>query len=466
MRSSLLFGPLLSLALSATPARADDVLLQQTLAVTLGGQEVGTMEALDVKSASGTTLSRVTKLSVQRGATTNDMTTETVVKLAPDGAPVSYRYTRTDKSGSLVTEGRLAGDKLELVTTQNGAKVKNSIPVPAGSTFALALEHETRTHLKDGVTLDKSVVLEEMGAPVAMKVTIKKKGAGFLISSTFASLTTDEEVDAGGRTVVARTPAVGIVAYPIGRAPADLGTGTADLLALSTWVTKDVGTPASRVRYRVTTSDAAAFVVPEDDRQRVTKRTATTIDIEVTSGVSSKAPLDDAKRKKALAATPYEAIDDPRIKSTAAAVTKGAKGKKDEVARLVRFVFEHVEQKGLDRGYAPAVATLESKAGDCTEHSVLLSALLRARGIPTRLVDGVVVDQTRAGYHEWVEVYLDGEGFIAADPTFGVFPAGPERLKLAEGSTWPDEHVVLSLAAARLLKPGTRVDVLETAPAR
>ncbi|MCC7073636.1 MAG: transglutaminase domain-containing protein [Deltaproteobacteria bacterium] len=460
-------GLIASIALVAMPARGTpEVLLQQTLAITLGGQEVGTMDALDLRDKGGTTLSRITKLSVQRGATRNDMVTETLVKLAPNGAPQSYRYARTDKSGTLVTEGRIAGDKLELVTTQNGAKVKSNVPIPADSTFALALEHETRTHLKDGLSIEKNVVLEEMGAPVPMTVTVKKKGAGYLISSSFANLTTDEEVDAAGRTVVARTPAVGIVAYPVGRAPADLGTGTADLLALSTWVTKDVGAPAGRVRYRVTTSDAASFAVPEDDRQRVLKRTATTIDIEVKAGVSSAASLDDAKKKKALAATPYEAVDDARIKRTAAEVTKGAKDKRDEVARLVRFVYDHVEAKGLDRGYAPAVATLESKAGDCTEHSVLLSALARARGVPTRLVDGVVVDQTRAGYHEWVEVWLEGEGFVAADPTFGVFPAGPERLKLAEGSTAPDEHLLLSLAAARLLKPGTRVDVIETAPLR
>src|SRR5262249_756083 len=103
----------------------------------------------------------------------------------------------------------------------------------------------------------------------------------------------------------------------------------------------------------------------------------------------------------------------------------------------------------------------QSQSGDCTEHSVLLSALLRARGFPTRLADGVIVDGTHAGYHEWVEVYVDGEGFIPTDPTFGQFPAGPERLKLAEGSTSPDEHLTLSVAAARLLKPGVKIEVLD-----
>jgi transglutaminase-like putative cysteine protease len=137
----------------------------------------------------------------------------------------------------------------------------------------------------------------------------------------------------------------------------------------------------------------------------------------------------------------------------------GAKDDREKVRMLAAFVFHHVEKKGLDRGYAPAIATLESKAGDCTEHSVLLSALLKSLGLPTRIIDGVVVDGGAAGYHEWVEVNL-GEGFVPVDPTFNAWPAGPERLKLAEGSTLPDEQLGLSLAAARLLKSGVKLEVL------
>ena len=79
--------------------------------------------------------------------------------------------------------------------------------------------------------------------------------------------------------------------------------------------------------------------------------------------------------------------------------------------------------------------------------------------MPTRIVDGVIVDGGNAGYHEWVEVNL-GAGFVPVDPTFNAWPAGPERLKLAEGSTLPDEHLGLSLAAARLLKSGVKIEVL------
>jgi transglutaminase-like putative cysteine protease len=205
--------------------------------------------------------------------------------------------------------------------------------------------------------------------------------------------------------------------------------------------------------------------VPEDLRQKILKRDASTITIEVKAGDTDTGKLSADRRSKLLSATPYEEVNDPRIKKTADDAVKGAKSKREEVAKLTSFVYGYVQNKSLDRGYAPAVSTLESKTGDCTEHSVLLSALLRSRGIPTRLIDGVIIDGTHAGYHEWVEAYVDGEGFVPADPTFNQFPAGPERLKLAEGSTMPDEHMQLSLAAARLLKPGVKIEVLESLPA-
>jgi hypothetical protein len=455
--------PLLAALQAHAAAENGDVLLQQTLAVSLGGQEVGTIDALDKKTADGIELVRITKLRVQRGATTNDIDEKTVVELTADGAPKGYTYARTDASGTLTSTGVIKNGMLELTTTQNGSTTKNELEVKPGTTFSIAVEADTREHLRDGWTFDKPVIIEEMGAPVDLHVDVKKKGESFIVSSSFLKLKTDEEMDAKGRTIVSRTPSMGIVAYPPGNAPADLLKGTSDLLALSTWRTKEVLPPVSKVVYKVTAPDAKNFDIPEDARQKIKSRDDKAIVVEVKAGDTFTGKISDVQRKRWLSETPYEEVNDPRIQKTANDAAGGATSKKDEVAKLVHFVYAYVSQKGLDRGYAPAVATLESKTGDCTEHSVLLSALLRARGIPTRLVDGVIIDGTHAGYHEWVEAYLDGEGFVPADPTFNQFPAGPERLKLAEGSTLPDEHLQLSLAAARLLKPGVKIEVLEAA---
>lgn len=464
-----LMSPLaLALLLAASPSPADgETLLMQTLAVTLGGQEVGTVDFLDRKVGDHLELSRVANLRVKRGETQTDMKTVTLVKTKLDLTPISYHYERTDAAGTLVADGVLKGNVLSLSTTQNGATVKSDKPMPAGTTFMTALEHELRRDIKDNVKIVRSVVIEEMGAQVDMVCSITKHPTladRFVMSSSFMNLSTTEEVTPTGRTIVQRTPGMGVVAYPVGHAPQDIVKGTADLMAVSTWKVKAVSPPVSRVLYRITSPDMSNFDVPEDERQDVKKRTATSVTIEVKSGDTFTGALGLKRKQDLLSATPYEAIDDPRIKKAARDATRGAESKLEEIEMLVQFVHDHVETKGLDRGYAPAVTTLEARSGDCTEHSVLLSALLKARGFPARLVDGVVVSGTNAGYHEWVEVYVEGRGFVPADPTFGEFPAGPERLKLAVGSTIPDDHLQLSLAAARLLKSGVKLEVLDTDP--
>ncbi|QSQ23577.1 transglutaminase domain-containing protein [Pyxidicoccus parkwayensis] len=68
-----------------------------------------------------------------------------------------------------------------------------------------------------------------------------------------------------------------------------------------------------------------------------------------------------------------------------------------------------------------ATDVLSQRRGDCTEHSLLAVALLRAAGIPARRVDGVIYMVNQDGvpalyWHEWVEAFV-GE-WTQMDPTF------------------------------------------------
>ncbi len=456
---------------AAVDGPKDEVLFQQDLVVNLNGEDVGTMSALDVKKPDGKKLlERKTDLTLRRGAQSAALKTTTTATLGKNNEPLSYRFAKVEGDSTLVVDAVIVdgGKNLKLTTTARGSSTENIVPLPKNTTFALALEHEVRSHPAVG-TSKRSVILEEINAVTELTtITTKTANGTFNVNTSFGmggvNIATDEEIDDKGRTLISRTPSVAIVAYPWGKPPKDIeellkGKKKADLLAVSTWKVKRVPLPATRVVYRVTTPDARAFNVPEDARQHVLARTDTTIDIEVRAGPTTTTALTAEQKKRALSATPYEAVGDARIIKAAKDAVGDAKDDDAKVKRLADFVFRHVEKKGLDRGYAPAIATLESKSGDCTEHSVLMSALLRAQGIPTRIVDGVIVDGGNAGYHEWVEVNL-GKGFVAVDPTFDAWPAGPERLKLAEGSTLPDEHLGLSLAAARLLKSGVKLEVL------
>ena len=54
--------------------------------------------------------------------------------------------------------------------------------------------------------------------------------------------------------------------------------------------------------------------------------------------------------------------------------------------------------------------------GDCTEHAVLLAAVLRGAGVPARCVSGLVYADQFAGrqgvfgYHMWTQAWLDPDG--------------------------------------------------------
>jgi hypothetical protein len=81
--------------------------------------------------------------------------------------------------------------------------------------------------------------------------------------------------------------------------------------------------------------------------------------------------------------------------------------------------------------FSSALETLRAGYGDCGEHSVLLAALLRASGIPARIVMGLVYLDAKKGYfgHAWVMAYT-GNKWMFTDPALGVTDACHDRIPL------------------------------------
>jgi len=125
---------------------------------------------------------------------------------------------------------------------------------------------------------------------------------------------------------------------------------------------------------------------------------------------------DGADRDALLEPTPTLQCDDPEILKLAERV--GANGGPREVAEaLRRAVYRHVSGKALSVGFASASEVARTKEGDCTEHAVLLAAMLRARGIPSRVASGLIYADRFAGssdifgYHMWTQALVpDAEG--------------------------------------------------------
>jgi len=116
-------------------------------------------------------------------------------------------------------------------------------------------------------------------------------------------------------------------------------------------------------------------------------------------------------------ASPTVDSDDPVVRTLHQRATRGmdrrTPAERAEACRA--FVGRHVRDKGLEVAFATASEVARRGEGDCSEHAVLLCALLRADGIASRLASGLIyVDEfagQRAvfGWHMWTQALLEVE---------------------------------------------------------
>lgn len=102
--------------------------------------------------------------------------------------------------------------------------------------------------------------------------------------------------------------------------------------------------------------------------------------------------------------------------------------------RITRILTRNVNrmlEKKITFSVPNALQVLESRQGDCNEHTVLFVALARALGLPARTAVGLVYLDGSFFYHAWPEVWL-GE-WVAVDPTFGQYPADAAHLRFVIG---------------------------------
>jgi len=149
--------------------------------------------------------------------------------------------------------------------------------------------------------------------------------------------------------------------------------------------------------------------------------------VRVTVDITAPIPAGEIDRDIFLAATTYADSEDRVIQELTRKALAGAGEAPDARAEALRqFVFAYITDKNLGTAFATATETARSAQGDCTEHGLLLAAMLRAAGIPSRVAVGVVyVDRFAGqrdvfGYHLWTQALLEtdnGPAWIDLDAT-------------------------------------------------
>ena len=123
--------------------------------------------------------------------------------------------------------------------------------------------------------------------------------------------------------------------------------------------------------------------------------------------------------------------DEKEIIEKATIISAGEKNPLKVTKRLSTWVYEHLEKRPVV-SVPSALEVLKTGVGDCNEHATLLTALLRASGIPARLSIGLVYTRGKFFYHAWTEAYVGK--WVSMDATLNQMPVDATHIKLAQGN--------------------------------
>ena len=211
------------------------------------------------------------------------------------------------------------------------------------------------------------------------------------------------------------------------------------------------------LRFRLTGVELSGFQL-EGDRQSLSGDTLTVRRENwdaLDPGFSLPYKLMDFR--ETLESEPLIQSDDPRIQAEALrAVGRWARDPK-RAAGILNTRVNRMLSKSVTFSVPSALQVLESRQGDCNEHTVLYVAMARSLGLPARTAVGLVYLDGSFFYHAWPEVWL-GE-WVAVDPTFGQYPADASHIRFVVGGLAQQVEIIRLIGRLN-------IEVLEPTPAR
>jgi hypothetical protein len=183
------------------------------------------------------------------------------------------------------------------------------------------------------------------------------------------------------------------------------------------------------LRVRLTGVDLAGFDL-NGQRQRLTGDTLTvTSEPERALTTALTLPM-SGRDPENTRPEPLLESRDPKIISLARQLAGTERNPRVVAERINTWVHDSLKKR-ITFGVPNALQVLQSRTGDCNEHTQLFVALARAAGLPARIAAGLAYVDGKFFYHAWPEVLLDD--WVAVDPTFGQFPADAAHLRFVIG---------------------------------
>ncbi len=418
--------------------------------VELAGQRSGWMHS--TLSHEGETVVAETslKLEIRRGQTEITIAMDSRFEETEAGTPIRMRTTMQLGTVPMETSVTYGDGTYEMTSSQAGRTTTTSGALPDGVWFTPgAAERFVRARLDAGAEEIEARVLDPqsgitaivMNRRIASRQPVEALGKtvpGIKWITTVDSapgLESVEYVDLFGAPVRTETD---LGAFKFTTILADRAIALADAdppeLLVQTFVrpSEPIKAPRSTrtALYELRVDDGAMPDLANASAQRVERVDSQTV--RVTVDLSRVAPAPESETDDPVFREPSQMIDsaDTEIVALVERTLKNAPDRVSERAeRLRRTAHRFISGKSLDVGLATASEVVRTKTGDCSEHAMLLAAMLRADGIPSRVASGLIYADAFAGereifgYHMWTQAIVpDDQGvarWVDLDATLG-----------------------------------------------
>ena len=432
--------------------------------VYLGGGKVGYVSDIMQKDGDVIKSRNEFVMQIKRAGQSIEITVEQETKEKISGELIEFS-TETKMAGiPMLKKGRVEGEELVVYEKQfiSGKETRYPFDPEGGMSWGLRKQVMENGFEEAGKTYELRVYSPDMGMKKPVKAKIicfgekpiqigEKKIKAFEVDmelkSPFGSMITKSWFDENcvALKIVMNMGGMKISIIEVPKKKAKKMEEEAHELLLSSVVPLDAAVPNSDKNTFIMKAIKGKWSAKlfEGNGQKIEKINDNSIRVIVDQSLKKKKVEGETDLKPFLSSSVYLDTDDLLIQKLAKKGKGKAKTPQEIANKLTKFVFRYMSNKNYGVGFATASEVARKKEGDCTEHSVLLAALGRALGIPSRVVTGLVYadefeDQKDVlVYHMWTQFYID-EQWVNLDSALGLVKCPADRITFSVDSLEED----------------------------
>ncbi|MBN1594202.1 MAG: transglutaminase domain-containing protein [Candidatus Coatesbacteria bacterium] len=433
-KATLILSLFLTLIITAQvfPSAADETILHDSWdAVLMAGARMGFVHTeISRQEADGEVrfVTRMeTEMEMMRGTDAARATISNEVVESEQGKILSFHLRMATSGEPMETTGTFSDGKLKIRQEMMGRANELEVSLPEGSigpyaTLKLMREKgfEPGTKYTIQTFEGQSLKALNIGIEVMGKESVIVSGERMMLNrlkveqSIMPMMTIHEWCDDDGQILRTEIEQLSMVTMRTTKEDALSGSSSPKVdLLIKLSAPSDTFIPhpylTKKAVYTISMPDSVDYSFPSDGIQMFTREDGLN-KLSVATRAYREAPSQSQEfgneLQEYLEASPYIQSDDPKIIEIARSVA-GAEDNLYKKAILLReWVSENISLKDYSVAFASAREVAEQRRGDCSEHGVLLAAILRAAGIPARCVVGLVYADGAFYYHLWNEAYI------------------------------------------------------------